>query len=127
MLGECQTLLLHLSLQVQSSDRRQWQLDSDKGYTVRGAYQLLMLRQNILSSAAHHCVSSCGAVESAQHLFLSCSTFGSLWSLVCSWIGSSSVTAQTLSDHFVQFTNSAIADTREPKEFEEDRNCRLSS
>ncbi|PNX86922.1 cytochrome p450 [Trifolium pratense] len=42
-----------------------------------------------------------GEVESAQHLFLSCSTFGSLWSLVTSWIDSSLVTAQTPSDHFV--------------------------
>ncbi|PNY04302.1 tether containing UBX domain for GLUT4 [Trifolium pratense] len=34
-------------------------------------------------------------------------TFGALWSLVSSWIGSSLVTAQTLSDHFAQFTGSA--------------------
>ncbi|GAU23552.1 hypothetical protein TSUD_40300 [Trifolium subterraneum] len=52
----------------------------------------------------HHCVSGCGEVESAQHLFLSCSTFGSL---VSSWIGSSMVTAQILPDHFIQFTCSA--------------------
>ncbi|PNY17176.1 hypothetical protein L195_g013914, partial [Trifolium pratense] len=34
-------------------------------------------------------------------------TFGALWSLVSSWIGSPLVTAQTLSDHFVRFTVSA--------------------
>ncbi|MCI10972.1 hypothetical protein A2U01_0032070, partial [Trifolium medium] len=39
--GECQTLLLNLSLQDQTSDRWQWQPDPDKGYIVRGAYQLL--------------------------------------------------------------------------------------
>ncbi|MCI27440.1 hypothetical protein A2U01_0048639, partial [Trifolium medium] len=38
-LGECQTLLLDLSLQDLSSDRWQWKPDLDKGYTVRGAYQ----------------------------------------------------------------------------------------
>ncbi|MCI58784.1 receptor-like kinase, partial [Trifolium medium] len=38
MLGECQTLLLNLSLQDHISDRWQWQSDLDKGYTVRGAY-----------------------------------------------------------------------------------------
>ncbi|MCI36975.1 kinesin-like protein, partial [Trifolium medium] len=59
--------------------------------------------RGILAAADLHCVSGCGAVESAHHLFLSCSTFGALWSLVSSWIGSSAVTAQTLSDHFVQF------------------------
>ncbi|PNX58840.1 tether containing UBX domain for GLUT4, partial [Trifolium pratense] len=65
-----------------------------------------LVTRGILSEAAHHCVSDCGGVESAQHLFLSCSTFGVLWSLVSSCIGSSLVTAQTLFDHFVQFTGS---------------------
>ncbi|GAU15824.1 hypothetical protein TSUD_236400 [Trifolium subterraneum] len=123
MLRECQTLLSTLSLQVESSDRWLWQSDPGIGYTVRGAYQLLMsqdsvtldaaedliwhdqvplkvsilawrllrdrlptksnlVARGILSSEAHHCVSGCKAIESAQHLFLSCSTFGSLWSLV---------------------------------------------
>ncbi|PNX54725.1 cytochrome p450, partial [Trifolium pratense] len=93
------------------SDRWQWQSDLDDGYTVRGAYQLLtthdvvsldvvlptkanLVTRGILSSATHHCVSGCGEVESAQHLFLFCSTFGALWSLVSSWIGSHLVTAQ---------------------------------
>ncbi|CAJ2651349.1 unnamed protein product [Trifolium pratense] len=66
-----------------------------------------LVSRAILSSEDHLCVSGCEEVESAQHLFLSCSTFGALWSLVSSWIGSSLVTAQTLSDHFVQFTGSA--------------------
>ncbi|PNY15992.1 hypothetical protein L195_g012700, partial [Trifolium pratense] len=35
------------------------------------------------------------------------SIFGALWPLVSSWIGSSSVTAQVPSEHFVQFTVSA--------------------
>ncbi|GAU39107.1 hypothetical protein TSUD_320820 [Trifolium subterraneum] len=66
-----------------------------------------MISRGILPVEDHHCVFGCGAVDSAQHVFLSCSTFRSLWSLVSSWIGSSLVTAQTLSDHFVQFTTSA--------------------
>jgi hypothetical protein len=37
-------------------------------------------------------------------LFLSCSTFGSLWALVRSWIDFLTVDAQNLSDHFIQFT-----------------------
>ncbi|MCI37671.1 70 kDa peptidyl-prolyl isomerase, partial [Trifolium medium] len=113
MLGECQTLLLNISLQDQSSDRWQWQPDPDKGYNVRGAYQFLtsqdavtlddasgliwhsqvplkvsifawrllcdrlptkinLVTRGIISSVDHYCVSGCGAVESAQHLFLSC-------------------------------------------------------
>ncbi|PNX96733.1 glutamate-gated kainate-type ion channel receptor subunit GluR12 [Trifolium pratense] len=63
-----------------------------------------LVTRGILSEAAHHCVSGCGEVETAHHMFLCCSTFGALWSLVSSWIDSSLVTAQTIPDHFVQFT-----------------------
>ncbi|CAJ2648491.1 unnamed protein product [Trifolium pratense] len=65
-----------------------------------------LVSQGILSQEAHYCVSGCGVVESTQHVFLVCSTFGSLWSFVGSWIGSSLVIAQTIPDHFVQFTSS---------------------
>ncbi|GAU29920.1 hypothetical protein TSUD_148290 [Trifolium subterraneum] len=113
-----------------SSDRWHWLPDLGNGYTVQGfiwhpqvplkvsilTWRLLrdrlptkvnLITRDTLPAAAHFCVSVCGAVESAQHLFLSCSTFGSLWASVSSWIGSSLVTAQTLSDHLVQFTSSA--------------------
>ncbi|CAJ2631793.1 unnamed protein product [Trifolium pratense] len=66
-----------------------------------------LVTRGILSMEAHLCVSGCGEVKSAQHLFLYCSSLGSLWSLVSSWIGSSLVTAQTIPEHFVQFTDSA--------------------
>jgi hypothetical protein len=46
-----------------------------------------LVSRDILSPEARHCVSGCGEVESAQHLFLSCGTFGSFWPLVRSWIG----------------------------------------
>jgi hypothetical protein len=147
-LRECQSLLLTRSLQDQTSDRWQWQPDPDKGYTVRGAYQLLtshalppmddaekliwhsqvplevsifawrllrdrlptkanLVTRGILPTTAHMCASGCGEMESAHHLFLSCGTFGSLWALVCSWIGISVVQYTSLRDHFVQFTSSA--------------------
>ncbi|GAU12549.1 hypothetical protein TSUD_182630 [Trifolium subterraneum] len=63
--------------------------------------------RGILPVGDSHCVSGCGSVESAHHVFISCSMFGSLWSIVSSWVGSATVTPQTLSDHFVQFTTSA--------------------
>ncbi|GAU50095.1 hypothetical protein TSUD_28830 [Trifolium subterraneum] len=66
-----------------------------------------LISRGILPVGDSHCVSGCGSVESAHHVFISCSMFGSLWSLVSSWVGSATVTAQTLSDHFVQFTISA--------------------
>jgi hypothetical protein len=41
MVGECQTLLLIVTLQVDSPDRWQWRLDPVTGYLVRDAYQML--------------------------------------------------------------------------------------
>ncbi|GAU50622.1 hypothetical protein TSUD_410230 [Trifolium subterraneum] len=58
----------------------------------------------ILSPAAHFCVTGCGEAKLAHHLFISCSTFGSLWTLVCSWIGITPVNSTSIRDHFVQFT-----------------------
>ncbi|GAU35285.1 hypothetical protein TSUD_274870 [Trifolium subterraneum] len=66
-----------------------------------------MFYRGILSEGDSHCVTGCGVVESAQHVFISCSSFGSLWTLISSWVGSAPVLAQTLPDHFVQFSSSA--------------------
>jgi hypothetical protein len=65
-----------------------------------------LVTRGIIDSAAHSCVSGCGGVESAQNLFINCNTFGSLWSLVRSWIDFLSVDPHTISDHFLQFTHS---------------------
>jgi hypothetical protein len=147
LLGECQTLLLSVTLQVGSPDRWQWRPDPVSGYSVHDAYQVLtsqesvimgeyadllwhrqvplkvsifawrllrdrlptkinLVSRGILAPDLQYCVTGCGGIESAQHLFLSCSTFGSLWALVRSWIGFSAVDAYSLTDHFVQFTYS---------------------
>ncbi|GAU51437.1 hypothetical protein TSUD_413370 [Trifolium subterraneum] len=66
-----------------------------------------LVTRGIISPAVHSCVSGCGAAESTHHLFISCSTFGSLWALVCSWIDMTSVESTSLWDHFVQFVSSA--------------------
>jgi hypothetical protein len=67
-----------------------------------------LVARGIISPEDQYCVSGCGGVESAQHLFLSCGTFGHLWPLVRSWIGFSAADAHTLRlrAHFVQFTYS---------------------
>jgi len=44
-------------------------------------------------------------VETAEHLFLSCSTFASLWQQVRDWIGVDGVDSNNIADHFVQFTH----------------------
>ncbi|XP_039686055.1 uncharacterized protein [Medicago truncatula] len=51
------------------------------------------------------CVSGCGHVETAGHLFLSCTTFASLWQQVRDWIGFSGVDPNIITDHLVQFTH----------------------
>ncbi|MCH91003.1 70 kDa peptidyl-prolyl isomerase, partial [Trifolium medium] len=63
--------------------------------------------RGIITPEAQSCVYGCGGVESAQHLFFSCSTFGSLWSSVRSWIDLLPVDPQNLLDHFFQFTHSS--------------------
>ncbi|KAK2419896.1 hypothetical protein QL285_030707 [Trifolium repens] len=119
MVRECQALFHVLSFQAQYPDKWLWRHDPDRGYSVRGAYQLLTSQQpsalnvaedliwhqqiplkvsifawrllrdrlptkanlvarGIISLDAHSCVSSCSDIESAHHLFLTCSFSGSL-------------------------------------------------
>jgi hypothetical protein len=58
----------------------------------------------IITPTSHFCVFDCRGVESAQHLFLSCSTFDSLWTSIRSLIGFSAVDSHDLLDHFLRFT-----------------------
>jgi hypothetical protein len=66
-----------------------------------------LVDHRIIPPDAHFCFSGCGGVESAHQLFLSCNTFGSLWSLVQSWIGFSSADPHQLSAYFIEFINAA--------------------
>ncbi|MCI19762.1 hypothetical protein A2U01_0040922, partial [Trifolium medium] len=66
----------------------------------------LVLR-NIISHDSQLCVSGCGGLESAHHLFLFCPVFVPLWGLVKSWIGISSADPDLLQDHFVQIIHSS--------------------
>jgi len=49
----------------------------------------------------YYCLSGCGQVESAQHLFLHYKVFSSLWRLVWSWIAFSSTEPQLILDRFI--------------------------
>jgi hypothetical protein len=60
--------------------------------------------RGIISSETQSYVAGCGGIESAQHLFMYCSIFGSLWPAIRLWIGLSLADPQNLSDHFLQFT-----------------------
>jgi hypothetical protein len=66
-----------------------------------------LVKRHIIASNAHFCVTGCGGVETAHHLFLSCPVFAQLWSLIRSWVGISSADPWLIHDHFIQFTYSA--------------------
>ncbi|GAU45521.1 hypothetical protein TSUD_186780 [Trifolium subterraneum] len=78
-------------LAVNKSSR--WQPDTANDYSVRSAYQLLTSHEMTPLSEAEDLILH-KQIESAQHLFLSCNTFGSLWSSVRSWIGFSAADHQ---------------------------------
>ncbi|GAU45454.1 hypothetical protein TSUD_107460 [Trifolium subterraneum] len=120
MLGECQTLLYNFILQVQSSDVWQWRPDPIQGQVPLKVFilALRLLRdrlptrvnlasRGIITPDVQSCVAGCTDMESVQHLFISCGTFGSLWSSVRSWLGVLSVDPHSVADHFLQFTFSA--------------------
>ncbi|PNX97029.1 70 kDa peptidyl-prolyl isomerase [Trifolium pratense] len=76
-----------------------WRLMRDKLPTKSN-----LVARGIILPEVQSCVSDCGEVESAQHLFISCSTFDFLWSSVRSWIDFSSVDPQNMDDRYLQFT-----------------------
>jgi hypothetical protein len=62
---------------------------------------------NIISHDSQFCVTGCGGLEIAHHLFHSCIPFAPLWCMVRSWIGISSADSDLLQDHLVQFIHSS--------------------
>ncbi|GAU20017.1 hypothetical protein TSUD_273520 [Trifolium subterraneum] len=75
-----------------------------------------LVSRGIISPKAHLCVSGCGDIKSAQHLFFTCGTFGTLWSAVRLWIGFSSVDHQNPYDHFLHFVG-VLGDRRARRSF----------
>jgi hypothetical protein len=63
-----------------------------------------LIARQVLSLDMSLCVAGCGHPETAQHLFLLCNTFGSLWHLVHGWSGCYGVDADNISNHLLQFT-----------------------
>jgi len=60
--------------------------------------------RGVIGSEVCLCMSGCGLVEDARHLFLACSWFGSIGPLLWSWIGFDGVDHYIISDHLLQFT-----------------------
>ncbi|CAJ2655494.1 unnamed protein product [Trifolium pratense] len=113
--GAYQLLTSHISVTMDDADNLIWHPQVPLKVSIL-AWRLLrdrlptkvnLVTRGVLSSTAHSCIFGCGEAESAHHLFISCSTVGSLWDLVRSWIGIPLVGFTTLRDHFVQFVSSA--------------------
>jgi hypothetical protein len=75
-LGATEDLVSHKQVQLKLSIFV-WRLLRDRLPTKSN-----LVARDIISPEDQLCVSGCGGVESTQHLFLSCGTFGSLWALV---------------------------------------------
>lgn len=65
-----------------------------------------LVARGIISQEAQVCVTECWEVETAHHLFFSCSVFWDLWHSVRGWIGVSGVDLHIIPDHFLQLTYS---------------------
>ncbi|GAU49699.1 hypothetical protein TSUD_181970 [Trifolium subterraneum] len=112
--GAYQLLITHDSVHMDDAEHLIWHPRVPLKVSVF-AWRLLrdslptksnLITRGMLSPAAYYFVSGCGVAEAAHHLFISCSTFSSLWTLVRSWIGISAVDPISVRDHFVQFTHS---------------------
>jgi hypothetical protein len=65
-----------------------------------------LVRRHVIHPNAGLCVTGCGSMETAHHLFLSYPVFAPLWNLIRSWVSFSSADPLMLYDHFLQFIHS---------------------
>ncbi|CAJ2679133.1 unnamed protein product [Trifolium pratense] len=113
--GAYQLLTSHVSVTMDEADKLIWHPQIPLKVSIfvwrllrdRLPTKVNLVTRGVLSSTAHSCIFGCGEAETAYHLFISCSTVGSLWDLVRSWIGIPMVGFTTLRNHFVQFASSA--------------------
>jgi len=63
-----------------------------------------LVRRHVLNHTDTTCISGCGELETATHLFLYCDIFGSLWSHIWHLLHISSVMPGHIRQHFIQFT-----------------------
>ena len=63
-----------------------------------------LIRHDILNNDSCLCDGRCGYLETLNHLFLHCSTFGVVWYYIYCWLGISSVLPYAAADHFIQFS-----------------------
>jgi hypothetical protein len=64
-----------------------------------------LLSRGVLQHDDISCVGGCGSEENACHLFLGCTTFGSIWYRLLHWLGINFVAPEVLGEHFHQFSH----------------------
>ena len=62
-----------------------------------------LLRRGVIPHDSRTYVAGCDCVESSSHLFLHCTTFGSVWHLIYNWIGVLVTNPLYVPNHFHQF------------------------
>jgi hypothetical protein len=63
-----------------------------------------LFRRGVIDFDSRLCASGCGSLENSSHLFLHCSSFGSVWNYIYRWIGIYTATPCFVADHFNQFS-----------------------
>jgi len=66
-----------------------------------------LVRRQVLQPNDNLCVGGCGLIETMDHLFIGCESFGSVWFLLCHWLGFSFVPPGSVKDHYSQFIHLA--------------------
>ena len=79
-----------------------WRLLQDRIPT-----RLNLVRRQVVQPNDNLCVGGCGFIETTDHLFIGSDLFGSVWFLVCHWLGFSFVFPGSIMDHYFQFIPSA--------------------
>jgi len=64
-----------------------------------------LARRRVIQPIDNVCVGGCGSVETAEHLFIRCDVFRSVWYSVCLWICIPCVFPGAVMDHFFQFVH----------------------
>ena len=63
-----------------------------------------LLCRGVIPFDSRLCIAGCNSVETSTHLFLHCSTFGSVWQCLLRWLGFSTTLPLDVVDHFNQFS-----------------------
>jgi len=73
-----------------------------------------LLRRGVITLDSRMCIADCNSIETTNHLFLHCSTFGSVWQCLLRGLGFSTALPLGVIYHFNQFSwdDGAVKDRR---------------